>query len=235
MGILQVYSKEEFYKTIDPYAYAPGQICHIIVPHLTKIPQILDVERSHPEEHDKVNFILRNAKPDGDFIASDRTLPLIKFKLKSNEELLVQRAKKRPGIILPSRMSIFSEITSLLSGTKEHLQDDALFVIPCYGIETRDDRKGFPPEMVERIRCLIYSQFFFLPAHKAMLQDSVARYDRIQVVRHKNRAAIEPTSLCLSDEVFYCFLSLFLFCVAGIDNEHLTAIRQLTTERYLGI
>jgi len=236
MGILQVFPKEDFFKTIDPKAYAPGQICYTVVPHLQKIPQILDVERENPEEHNSIKFILRNAKPTGDFTAADRTLPLSKINLRTNEELLVHRAKKRPGIILPSIVNIYPEISALLSGGKEHLQDDALFVIPCYGIETRDNRTGFPPEMVERVRCLIYSQFFFLPAHKVLTKDSVARLDRVQVITDKKeRAAIEPTGLCLSDEVLNIFLSLFLYCIAGLPDDDLTAIRQLTTEKYLGI
>jgi len=236
MGILQVFPKEEFYKTVNPRDLAPGQICHVIVPHLTKIPQILDVERSQPEEHNNVKFILRNAKSTGDFVAADRTLPLSKFQLRTNEELLVQRAKKRPGIILPSFVNVYPEITALLSGGKEHLQDDALFVIPCYGTETRDNAKGFPPEIVERVRCLIYNQFFFLPAHKSLTKDSIARFDRIQVIPDKKeKAVIEPTALCLSDDVFNIFLALFLYCLTGITDNDLTAIRQLTTEKYLGI
>lgn len=119
MGILQVFPKEEFYKSIDPKAYAPGQICHVIVPHLAKIPQILEVERNRPEEHNNVKFTLRNANPTGDFVTADRTLPLSKIKLRTNEELLVQRAKKRPGIILPSFVNVYPEITALLSGGKE--------------------------------------------------------------------------------------------------------------------
>lgn len=236
MGILQVFPKEDFFKTIDPKAYAPGQICHVIVPHLTKIPQILDVERNRPEEHNNVKFILRNAKPTGDFVAADRTLPLFKINLRTNEELLVQRAKKRPGIILPSFVNVYPEITALLSGRKDHLQDDALFVIPCYGIETRDNAKGFPPEMVERVRCLIYNQFFFLPAHKALTKDSIARFDRIQVITDKKeKAAIEPTDLCLSDDVLNFFIAMLLYCMTGITDDDLAAIRQLTTEKYLGI
>jgi len=236
MGILQVFPKEVFYKTIDPKAYAPGQICHVIVPHLAKIPQILDVERNRPEEHDNIKFTLRNAKPTGDFVTADRTLPLSKIKLRTNEELLVQRAKKRRGIILPSFVNVYPEITALLSGGKEHLQEDALFIIPCYGIETKDSTTGFPPEMVERVRCLIYNQFFFLPAHKSLTKDSIARFDRIQVIPDKKeRAAIEPTDLCLSDDVFSIFLALFLYCLTGITDDDLTATRQLTSEKYLGI
>jgi hypothetical protein len=236
MGILQAYPVKEFYKTIDPKAYAPGQICFTVVPHLTKIPQILDVERRNPEEHDYIKFILRNAKPTGDFVAADRTLPLSKINLRTKEELVVHRAKKRPCIIMPSIINLYPEITTLLRGGKEHLQDDALFVIPCYGIETREDPSGFPPEMAERIRCLIYSQFFPIPAHKIITKNSVARFDRIQVIRDKKeRAAIETSELCLSDEVFNIFFALFLYCCAGIVDDDLTALRQLTVEKYLEI
>lgn len=132
-------------------------------------------------------------------------------------------------------MSIQRLLRFCLAG-RNYLQDDALFVIPCYGIETRDNANGFPPEIVERVRCLIYNQFFFLPAHKVLTKDSIARFDRIQVIPDKKeRAAIEPTGLCLSDDVFNIFFALLLYCIIGITDDDLTAIRQLTSEKYLGI
>jgi hypothetical protein len=232
MGIIQYFPVNEFYTIIDPGQYRQGQFCWIVTPVIKPIPQILDVERSDPEEHDDVKFTLRNANLPGDFRAADRTLPIKRLNLRAHEELLIQRAKKRPGIIISDRLDNFSEITAILRAQgKKHLQEDSLFVIPCYGIETLDNPFGFPSEMVIRIRCLLYRQFFYLPA-SSHTGESIARFDRVQVVVGKDRSAIEPLGLCLSEDVFTLFLSLFFYCISGVEDSDLSAIRSLTREAY---
>ena len=234
MGILQLYPADEFYASVDPIAFSPGQLCRIVTPQIDPIPRILDVQRSSPEEHEDIKFFLRNANKPGDFKSADRTLPLKYLRLRAHEELLVQQAKKRPGIILSSPLDAFSEISSLLKTKgKKHLQEDSLFVAPCYGIESRSDPQGFPPEMVVRIRHLIYRQFFYLPpASPALTEEGIVRFDRIQVVVGRHQATIEPSALRLSDEVFSVFLSLCLFCISGVEDANLAAARTLLKDAY---
>jgi hypothetical protein len=232
MGILQYFPVSDFYTTVDPGQYKQGQFCWIVTPAIDPVPQILDVERSGPEEHDEVKFQLRNANRPGDFRAADRTLPIKRLNLRAHEELLIQRAKKRPGIILSDSLDIFPEVTALLKPKgKKHLQEDSLFVIPCYSIETLENLSGFPAEMVIRIRCLLYRQFFYIPA-KTPIGESIARFDRIQVIVGKDRSAIEPMGLRLSDDVFNLFLSLFFYCISGAEDSDLATIRTLTKEVY---
>ena len=76
MGILQLYSPDEFFETADVREIRPGQFCWIPTPHIDPIPRILDVERSSPEEHGSVNFLIRNANLPGDFKTDDRVLPI---------------------------------------------------------------------------------------------------------------------------------------------------------------
>ena len=111
-------------------------LCWLPVPHIDPIPRILAVERSGPEEHEELKFRLREANQKGDFKAPDRVLPLKYVPLRSNEELLVRKAKRRRGIILARGMDIYENITPILrQKAKKHLQEDALFVIPLYGIQ----------------------------------------------------------------------------------------------------
>jgi len=232
MGILQYFPEKEFFTSVDKSSYKQGQICWIVSPVINPVPQILDVERSGPEEHDEVKFVLRNANNPADFRSADRTLPIKRLNLRAHEELLVCRAKKRPGIILSDSLDVFPEITKLLRRTgKKHLQEDSLFVIPCYGIETLENSSGFPPEMVARIRCLLYRQFFYLPAPPPF-SESIARFDQVQVIVNKDKSTIEPVALRLSDNVFNLFLALFLFCISGVEDSDLAVIRSLTKEVY---
>jgi hypothetical protein len=234
MGIMQLYGPEVFYTRTDPKNFKNGQICWIVSPHINEIPQILDVERNKAEEHDEFKFNLKNVDPDNDFKPSaKRTLPIKYLKLESTEELFIQKAKKRPAIIISAGLDAYPEITKLLRQRgKKHLQEDSLFLIPCYGVETQDDRRGFPAEMVVRIRCSLYRQFFYLPYHSPLKSESIARLDRIQVIVGRHRAAIEPTDLCLSDDVFQIFLSQFMFCISGIEEKEFTAFRSLVKEAY---
>jgi len=232
---MQLYEPESFYTKVNIKTFINGQICWIVSPYIYEIPQILDVERNRPEEHEEIKFILKNVDPDNDFKPSaKRTLPIKYLNLESKEELLVQKAKKRPAIIISSGLDIYPDITNLLRQKgKKHLQEDSLFLIPCYGVETHEDRRGFPTEMVSRIRCLLYRQFFYLPKHSTIINESIARLDRIQVIVGKHRAAIEPTTLCLTKEIYSILLSQFIFCITGHEEEEFTALRSLVKETYL--
>lgn len=230
MGILQLHTPQEFYVSIDPREFRPGQFCWVVTPHVDPVPRILDVERSSPEEHDAVRFELRNANRKNDFRTRDRILPIKNLNLRSHEELLTQRAKKRLGIILSAEVEIFPEIERLLRQKgKSHCQQESLFIIPAYSIESETNLSGFPSEMVARIRCLIYRQFFYFP-DCSIFKEGIARFDRIQVVSGRNPAAIEPLGIALSQEVFALFLAMFVYCATGIEDNDLTDIRTMVRD-----
>jgi hypothetical protein len=232
MGILQLYPPLSYYKKIEPRSFAPGQFCRIVTPFIVPVPQILDVERRLPEEHTEIKFTLRNANRQGDFTSRDRTLPIKNLELRSEEELLIQRAKKRPGIILSSEVDLFPEIEKMLRQKgKKHCQEDSIFVVPCYHAETRDDPTGVPMEIVKRCRCLIYRQFFYL-ARGDQIKEGVARFDRVQVICGRDRSAIEPLDFSLAEELLAIFRALFIFCLTGIQDVDLEALRKLTGEAY---
>lgn len=234
MGLFQYYSKDEYYTRVDPKEFKLGQICWIATPAIDPIPRILDVERNQPEEHDEVKFELKNVDPDHSFRgARNRILPIKYLNLESNEELLVQKAKRRPAIIISGALDTYPEITALLrQRSQKHLQEDSFFLIPCYSVQTRDSRRGFPPAMVAKIRCMLYRQFFPLRVCPPLANDSIARMDRIQVVTGKHRAAIDPTDLCLSDSLFQVLLAQFLFCMSGVEEKELADLRSLAKESY---
>jgi hypothetical protein len=230
MSILQLYTKDEFFTSVKPTEFKSGQFCWIPTPILDKIPRILDIERNLPEEHEEVRFELRLANQSDDFKKRDRSLPIKYLNLRSNEELLAQRAKKRPAIILSSGVECFLNIENLLkSKGKKHHQEGCLFVIPCYNILKETYGPGFIPEQVALIQCLMYRQFFYVP-DSLHFTEMIARFDRIHVVIDRSPAAIEPTDLCLSEEVFDLFLAMFLYCISGRTDEELEAVREIVRE-----
>jgi len=232
MSILQLYPKEEFFTTVDYTDFKNGQFCWVPTPVLDPIPRILDIERYLPEEHEEVRFELRLANKRDDFKKRDRSLPIKYLNLRSNEELLAQRAKKRPAIIISSGVECYVDIEQLLKAKgKKHHQQDCLFVIPCYNVLKETYGTGFIPEQVALIQCLMYRQFFYIPESSAF-SELIARFDRIQIVIDRSPAAIEPTNICLADEIFDLFLTMFLYCISGRSDENLDVVREIVQESY---
>jgi hypothetical protein len=98
VSILQLFSPKEFYERKPLRPCQVGQLCRAVVPHLEEVPKILAVERSSPTEHEQIRFEVRAANAGRDFRASDRVLPLKHLNLGSKEELLIQKAKRRPAL-----------------------------------------------------------------------------------------------------------------------------------------
>ena len=232
MSILQLYSKDEFFINVDYTEFRNGQFCWVPVPNPDPIPMILDVVRNQPEEHEEVRFELRLANRKDDFKKRDRQLPIKHLNLRSNEELLAQRAKKRPCIILSSSVECFPDIARILkSKGKKHHQQDCLFVIPCYSILQDTHGSGFINEQVALIQCLMYRQFFYIPDSDAF-SEMIARFDRIQVVIDRSPASIEPTSICIAEEPLTLFLAMFIYCISGKADENLETVRSILREAY---
>ncbi|MGA2400370.1 MAG: hypothetical protein ABSG91_01530 [Syntrophobacteraceae bacterium] len=232
MSLLQYIKPEDFYVPVKPSSYGTGQFCRIIVPIIEKIPSILDIQRDSPTEHSLTAFKVRKAGQHTDF---RRVLPLKYLNLRSNEELLIQRSKYRPGVIMNPRLDFDPDLFKLLRNrSKTHLLEDSLFVAPCYSVQADDFDTGVPLEMSERVKCLLYSQFFYCAANYTFRQtEGILRFDRIQVVVGRHPAAIQPLPYALSEEAFSIFRAMFLFCITGEQDEDLKILRELLKDSYL--
>lgn len=232
MSITQLYTKDEFYTSTEPKDFKIGQICWVPIPNPDPIPRILDVRRNTPEEHEEVKFELRLGNKKNDFKMRDRSLPIKYLNIRSNEELLAQTCKKRPAIILANEVECYPGIAKMLRQSgKKHQQQECMFVIPCYSIQVEKYGTGFIQPIVERAKCLMYRQFFYLyPLFSN--KDLIARFDRIQVVIDRSPASIEPTDVSLSEEIFNLFLSMFLFCISGKTNKLLNDVKELVRSAY---
>ena len=237
MGITQLI--DPFYIDISGERFRdqvrPGQLCWVPSPQPDKIPQILEAQRSDPAEHYLSKFKIRNVS-ETDFHRKDE-LPLYRLKLRLNEELIVQIAKRRPGIVLPSNTIIFKEITQLLrSKGKTHLQQDSIIIIPIFDIERPQDPKGFPPEMVVRIKALLYNQLFYCPRTPSGMApiEGVGRLDRVQIVFPGHRASFDPLPIKLSEDALAVLMHLLRswLCIKGApeDEKDLHDLKELVKE-----
>jgi len=203
-----------------------GQLCWIPTLHLNKIPMIMDVERADPKEVYATKFRVRNLL-EKDFRQRPK-LPIKSLNLRETEELIINKAKKRPAIIVNASPTIFDDMTKLLKSLgRLHLQEECLFFIPIYNIETAAHIGGFPPLMVSRIKALMYSQFFYCPPlGRVGLSGGVARLDRFQLVISTNRAVCDPLPVALSDDALAVLLSMIRFLFGSAETD-LSAYREI--------
>jgi hypothetical protein len=236
VSILEYLSASEYYVAVNPAKIESGHFCWIVSPHIDPIPRILSVERDKPEEHERVRFSLREANSPDDFRLTERVLPVKNLSLRSNEELLTQRAKRRRGIVLATNLDVDLDLVKLLRQRgKKHLHQPCFFVVPCYSTQTEDYGTGFPPEMTQRIQCLLYKQYFYCPEYLKLrreLRETIARFDRIQVIVGDSPHAISGIGVSLSEAAFAVFRAMVLFCLTGQEETDLGELRELLRETY---
>ncbi len=237
MGITQLI--DPFYVDISGERFREkptlGQLCWVPSPQPDIIPQILEAQRADPTEHNITNFTIRNIR-ETDFQRKDE-LPLYRLRLRLNEELIIQKAKRRAAIVLPAKNTIFDDVISLLkSKGKKHLQQDSILVVPIFGIEKPERPQGFPPIMTARIKALMYNQFFYCPKTPSGMTpiEGVARLDRIQVIFPVHRASYKPLPIRLSDDAIPILMSLLRTWLrikgAPEDEKYLIGLKELVKE-----
>jgi len=237
VSILEYLSAAEYYIAANPANIEPGHFCWIVSPHIDPIPRILYVERDNPKEHERVRFSLREANSSNDLSLTERVLPVKNLSPRSNEELLTQKAKRRRGIVLATNLDVDSDLVKILKQRgKKHLHQPHFFVVPCYSTQIGEYGTGFPPEMTQRIQCLLYKQYFYCPEYLKLrreLKETIARFDRIQVIIGDSPHAISGVGASLSEAAFAVFRAMVLFCLTGQEEAELGELRELLRETYL--
>lgn len=241
MGVTQLF--DQFYKKLpdDDFQkkFITGQFCYIASPQLDVIPRVMKVKRTDPTGHEKIDFTIREMSSEDFF--RNKELPIYNLTLRYNEELIVHRSKRRPGIIISAENMAFEDITNILRNKKrKHLQQECLLVVPLFSIETTLNQSGFPPEMVSRIKALMYNQFFYCPKipigfHRI---EGIARLDRVQVIIKSsfpgNKRVFEPIDVAFTEEVAVIFINMLRewLCIPGQaeDIENLRTVRSIVSE-----
>jgi hypothetical protein len=200
-----------------------------MVPNIPPIPQILEVKRADDRCHDWVQGEIRNIT-NGDFRQKNR-LPILKLKLRDHEELLVARAKKRPGVIVALSGTTFPDVGKLLPSLgKKHLQESNILIAPIFGTQTSTHPNGFPPIMRNRIGGLLYSQFFPIAANSSpLVLDGVARLDRLIAVVPQF-PAYEPIPLALAQEALSVLLAFLRLRFGSCSEPEIDLLREVLLE-----
>ena len=241
MGITQLF--DQFYKKLPEEdfqrRFLTGQFCYIASPQLDVIPWVMEVKRADPTGHKKIDFKIREMCNEDYYRKNE--LPLYHLKLRHNEELIIHKSKRRPGIIISAESIYFEDIAIILkSKRKKHLQQECVLVVPLFSMETTLSHSGFPPEMVSRIKALMYNQFFYCPKIPIGVNriEGIARLDRVQVIIKfsfpGNKRVFEPIDIAFTDEVTGIFINMLREWL-GIpgnpeDIENLRTVRSIASE-----
>lgn len=232
MGLTTVV--EPFYRALTP---APpqgepvlGQFAWVPAPAVLPIPQILEVERDDPRGHQSAKSKIRNVTT-ADF-KKRAGLPVYALKLADNEELMVQKAKRRLAVVVALTGTMFPDVDPILRQMgKKHLQERNVLVAPVFGVQSAQHPNGFPEVMRHRIDALHYSQFFFCPAHSSpLVYDGVARLDRLLPVVPRDPAAFDPLPLALAPLALTVLMAMLRLRFGSVQEQEIDELRSLVSD-----
>ncbi len=125
--------------------------------------------------------------------AFKRSMPLHTPALKSREEFIVIKAKRRPVILAQSCSPFHSGENR---GYKAKFSRQLCLVALCFGIVDKDtNRTKFDPALIDRIRAMEFPQVMFLPQSPGVFEgDGMVRLDQMQSVFAPH---LEPTQFSL--------------------------------------
>jgi len=218
MGLSQII--QPFYRKLteeeNSNPPAQGQICSIPGIFPDTIPQVIEAHRHDKRDHSEADFNIRNLK-ETDYGPKD-TLPIKNLNIKSGEELLAVRSKRRPAIIIRPDTYISAAVAKMLpSMGKKHLQQpDTFIALPLFSAQVDGAGTGFPSKMICRIKVLMYPQYFYVPPSNDKsipIKEGVIRLDRIQVIVSRDPAVLQMRKYAISGdalEVLLCQLMRWL-------------------------
>ena len=177
--------------------FFPGQLYWAPTFYLPPHPDVLFEIEPDPTES-KLKFDLRRATPES-FRGSHR--PLKSLDLQTTEELVAVKAKKRLVVLLSQSNTILSDLRAFVAKDRK-IHEQSYLCLPIYGVHHGVGERGFPEVVVDRIRALMYNQFFYFPPSSTeenpSIYEGIGRLDRIQAF-HRDALASGAIRFCLED------------------------------------
>ena len=168
--------------------------------------------------HIAKNFNIQSAVVD----AFNRPLPYSIPHLKTTEEFIALKAKKRPVVLIQPPDPGLKEVGKGTGGMK--IERHLCLVAPIFSIVDDVGYRKVPDEFRNDVRQLEYPQFLFLPKGGALTLDSLLRLDEMQSVAINN---LVHTPFCLAPEVSDILKSQAGFFVSGNGGEEYLGYREL--------
>lgn len=157
-----------------------GALILAFVPHVDQVPYTFSpVGRTDAGRHKDAIVRVEPLKVEQALKQTD--LPVAAMPLNYGEVWAAYRAKKRPCIVMGTPGVEVER--SLVKGMSKTATSPTMLVVPSYGVPRSENRAGYPPAFVERVRQLEYPRFFWdrLP-DSGDTSESILRLDHLQPV-----------------------------------------------------
>ena len=188
-----------------------GQICWGPVGYLSSQLQSIALQSYNPRDERLNRYSMSTHAP------SDRSIfdhmPVHELRLQNDEALLVNKAKRRPVIVVSQKNDRWPRAGARLA-------ERGLVCLPMYSFRPDDSH-----EFRRRIRAQEYPWWLYLPAHSTQFLEGFARLDRLQTIEETH---LQPIRRALTDDALW-FVSEWLryYLTEEIDDLLLEYRREL--------
>jgi hypothetical protein len=172
-----------------------GTLLFAFAPHVDQLPYTFEpVGRTDATRHDSA--VVKVAPLKVDQPLKPTALPVAAMTLHEGEVWAAYRAKKRPCLVVGcDHPTVDSNLTK---GMPNNSTAATLLVAPYYGAGRNQQRAGYRPEFVERVRHCEYPQFVWDHLPFAGGEESILRLDHLQPIG-AHYAAYKLSGFRLSD------------------------------------
>ena len=173
----------DFYETKTNSRLEKGDIVFAPAIYLDEKQKILNIERASVDQttHNVGKFSIEPFDHTKHFRQTAVTLPVYNIGLRINEELILNKSKMRPCIVLHIEDETIQKATATDNQVPD-LNKKSVLLLPIYGFERGQTGKPkHSTEMQKRIMCLQYGKLLFVPKDgdrgSAITKDSFGRFD----------------------------------------------------------
>ena len=178
--------------------------------------QSLDLSSYNPHDERLNQYSLAKHEPD-DLSVFDH-FPVHELRLQNDEALLVDRAKRRPVVVMSQRNEYWA-----MGGAR--LSERGLVCLPMYSFQ-RDDSQEFR----DRVRAQEYPWWLHLPDYRS-LREGFARIDRLQTIEELQ---LQPTQYALTESALWFASEWLRYYLTGEIDELLFGYREETVRNLQG-
>ena len=185
-----------------------GQICWGPVRYMSSQFQSVALRSYNPLDERLNEYSMTTHEPD-DLSIFDH-FPVHELRLQNDEALLVDRAKRRPVVVMSQRNEYWA-----LGGAR--LSERGLVCLPMYSFHQDDS-----PEFRRRIRAQEYPWWIYLPEYRS-LREGFARIDRLQTIEELH---LQPTPYALTEDSLWFASEWLRYYLTGEIEEMLLDFRE---------
>lgn len=234
MGVMQLLEGEFFIPRDPAEPPRPGDVYWIPTPAIDRTPLILQVNRAQAENHHEAEFEVVPVTPTH-FQGRHGTghLPVKLLDIRPNHEAMISRAQKRPCVILAaSSVEDLHTLPERAAENADSLGEASYLVAPLVRVAQPGGPYTFVPQLVARIRCLAYPQFFPLPKLDArggeVEPTSIVRLDRVRSTHL--HAGCDHAEIAVTDDVLGLLRAQVRMLAGAEEPEDRREVRELVAE-----